>query len=408
MIRTDLVTPSTTATATPPRLPTTTTAPSELVFRRAINATSSDFYQHMAMARNPSHKNFIFFSPVLCSLLSLMYAAAPKELQEKMAKSMHMGSLAAGDWHKQLNGWLSTLVKTKELFKLNTGNAILHREGMPTTAPITEVMNQYSPMRHVFKNSQEAKKVTNDWVAEVTEGKITELLEDVPDEAVFLLASAAIFEGNWQTAFDEKETRVSTFVNSDGTSTEVPMMHMDVDCKIAHFENVTILEKPYLGNLSMFFVRPNFYPYRMNMNQAVLDLKTFMNRDTIQNMLDNFDRDMQLEKNHSIVIPRVNIKDKTNLLNELKETPLAKDILDADFKEMFETKPGQKVKAPILTSEVQLTIDEKGTKIAAAAAAVFVLESLPMSFELDCPFGMILVDRSTQTILGMGQILKMQ
>ncbi len=70
----------------------------------------------------------------------------------------------------------------------------------------------------------------NQWAADKTNGRITEILEKIEDESSFLI-NAVYFKDDWLKGFDSKHTRKANFKNEDHTIANIDMMHTRSDIK---------------------------------------------------------------------------------------------------------------------------------------------------------------------------------
>jgi serine protease inhibitor len=72
----------------------------------------------------------------------------------------------------------------------------------------------------------EAIARVNDWVKMITQGLIPQILEGPLDKPAFVALNALHFKGRWRTAFDPAQTKPAKFLDADGKSAEVAMMHL--------------------------------------------------------------------------------------------------------------------------------------------------------------------------------------
>lgn len=387
-------------------------------FKAALNNWAMDLYQDFSKVRSLENKNFVFFTPNLLASFSMLYAGAPSELQKTMEKALHMGELTKENWHTAFNAWSQNLVDRSK--QLHENKPIFHFQQLQMVAshvdaPLTEEaaanLSHYNAAYCPFSDPHEAGEFVNNKVEEVTEGMIKDLVspQDLSGDLVLLMASAALFKGQWEYPFATTSNSKETFYNCDGSEAVVEMMNQGLDNLKRAYDYVEgshrmqILELPFHGNISLLLMKPN----RWGDSPAKNQLTNYMTQKNIQGLLDNFDARFTESSALSIGIPKLDLTDKLDVLEELKHTPLAQAIKTADFTGSL-IKSGPPTKTPKLVSEVHFTMDEEGAKVAGASYSPTYRESCDPCFKLDGPFGMALIDRSTQTILGMGQILKLE
>ena len=182
-----------------------------------------------------------FFSPFsLYSALSMTYAGARGETAIQMREVLHIGSDDA-QHHAGLGALLRDLSGEKEgrAYQLSIANRIFGQVGLeiePAFLGLVET-NYEAPLEQLdFAGAPEASRsAINDWVAEQTEDKIDELLEQgtITTDTAVVLANAIYFWALWAEQFDPADTRDAPFTLADGSQVTVPMMSAEVDARAA-------------------------------------------------------------------------------------------------------------------------------------------------------------------------------
>lgn len=150
---------------------------------------------------------------------------------------------------------------------------------------------------------------------------------------------------------------------------------------------IDVLELPFHGNMATWLINPcRSDKYKLEANIDV------------QKCVSNLHAFMQM-----VSIPKLRYKGKSDLMQDLKNTTLMSAIKDANFSSMF-ANTSEAIRAPKFISEVDFTLDEKGAEGAAATCTPMYLDGIA-EFKLCSPFGIAIVDYTTCTILGLGQIL---
>jgi serine protease inhibitor len=398
------------------------------LFQKAINATATDLYRQMCAVRNVQNKNFIFFTPNLIASLSMLYAGAPAELKTEMEKALHMGELKEQMWHSSFQNWSegiekrcrglsqsvpSMLKADQERLKFQQTQIITTHSDAPLTHQARCNLMYYSPEMFTFSKPEEAQKLINDRVAQKTEGKIQNLVENVSSNLTLIMASAALFKGQWQYPFEKKDNSEEVFSNSDGSCVRVEMMNKGIDdLRMAYDHNevmgnsIQILELPFHGDVSLLLFKLDTR-WGGKVQDCAPALQKYMTRDTIQGLLDNYEKRFNKTSALTVGIPKVNLREKSDFLKELSHTELAQKLLSANFSGSL-VQTNIATLTPALVSEVNFTMDEDGAAVAAASYSPTYYQSCDPEYKLNVPFGLAIVDRTTQTILGMGQVLHME
>lgn len=100
----------------------------------------------------------------------------------------------------------------------------------------------------------------NDWVAQVTEGRIQDLIPPAAIESKtrMVLVNAITFKGAWEYPFDEDDTSQGDFQTADGRTVSVPMMHQTAAFPYEEGDGYQAVELPYIGGgLCMLILAPD-------------------------------------------------------------------------------------------------------------------------------------------------------
>ena len=67
----------------------------------------------------------------------------------------------------------------------------------------------------------------NGWVDENTDGMIDKIIDSFEPDTAMMLLNAIAFDGSWQQQYEEHQVHDGTFRNSDGTESDVTMLHSE-------------------------------------------------------------------------------------------------------------------------------------------------------------------------------------
>ena len=241
-------------------------------------------------------------------------------------------------------------------------------------------------------------KAINNWCAENTSGKITEIIDRLGPDMVMVLVNALYFNGPWEKAFDPASTAEDVFKGRSGNQ-KVSMMSAKMKLNYAEYQGCQIVELPYAGgNYSMFVVLP---PAGMDAD-AVLPYVSESAFDAAMGML--VQRDVRLK------MPKFKLETSL-ILNEVLQDMGIRDAFSsaADFK-------GISAMGPLRLDKVQqkcfIEVAEKGTEAAAVTSAQIRLTSVrpegaPVEMKVDRPFFFFIADRNEMQILFAGKIVKL-
>nr|XP_034989209.1 serpin I2 isoform X3 [Zootoca vivipara] len=141
-------------------------------------------------------------------------------------------------------------------FTFNLANALYLQEGFMVKEQYLHSNKEFFQTAVKLVNFQDAKASTeaiSTWVENKTDGKIRNLVAsgDLGPLTRLLLVNALFFKGDWKQTFKAEDTSLMPFTKSDGSVTEIPMMHLQLTAKLGHLSdhNVSyqVLELPYKG-----------------------------------------------------------------------------------------------------------------------------------------------------------------
>ncbi|MCP5503552.1 MAG: hypothetical protein H7A41_00190 [Chlamydiales bacterium] len=433
---------------TTPKEPLPTAEPSATGF---INRTAQTFFSKVEERRYAAGQNFFYFTPTLLPIFGMLYGGAPEEVKGDLKEFLHDdGSCdvheAFGNWLKvpqeeetveqkhardffstpilwvtekirSLGMWLfpkyfpppAPVIPTSWKTETDTGILIAHRETAKIPEKTRAALSHYCEDPVTFATNGEATEKSNAWISERTQGAIQDLVPyvDESNPIHLLLLAAASFKSNWVYPFDERSTFQGRFNNSDGTTADVQMMELAInDLRIAYHridgKYLRILELPMHGDLAMYVV--------IDDNQGA-DVKKYLASEAFLDVLNRVDgEESPFKKTRSltVLLPKIDLKDRVDILSELSDDPLIQKIQQARWDgSLVETSDSRPSKITQMVSQTNLSLDETGVKIKAASYTCCGAQSCPPTFYADKPFGLVLFDKKTKTILGMGQINKL-
>ncbi|XP_044254319.1 serine protease inhibitor 28Dc [Tribolium madens] len=229
------------------------------------------------IASSPNNYESIVFAPVnIAGALALVLLGSNGKTFEEI--SAIMGLATGVDIHNKSQlvheqfGRLLEKLQTTSGFdigrQVNIANAVF-------------VQNNY-PIRQIYKNTAEsvyksevlnvdfetnpksAQQVINAWVSERTKGKITQILNEVPDSSTkVILASALYFKAEWEKPFFDGSTKRRPFyTDGRGAKSDVMVEMMSNGGLFPYYKdrdlNCEIIGFPYKGNqTTMYVVIPN-------------------------------------------------------------------------------------------------------------------------------------------------------
>lgn len=235
----------------------------------------------------------------------------------------------------------------------------------------------------------------NAWVKKETEGMVTGLLDEIPDDAVMYLMDAAAYEAEWEKAYRTDQIREADFLNADGSSSQVSMMYSKESVYLSG-QNVTGFIKPYADGYSFAAFLPE---------EGVLLEDVIGGMDGAE-LLELFQSSEQAAV--SAAVPKFESETGAELKPALENMgmPLAFDSEKADFSAMGSSRRGNIYISRVI-HKTQITVDELGTKAGAAAAVEMMTEGTALDVKevcMDRPFFYAIVDNENQLPVFIGTV----
>lgn len=252
------------------------------------------------------------------------------------------------------------------------------------------VADKYYAEAKAVDNSKAVEEINN-WCAEKTNDKISQIISD--SDFLACLINAVYFNGKWAYEFSESNTFKEVFTDRNGAEKEIDFMHQTEEFNYYADSNIKIISLPYSGSgVSMYFALSD---------EEDLDFQKY---------IDKMDY-----KKVEVSIPKFKIEYEESLKAVLKELGITK-AFDEDnsayhFKLMFNDTVNENMSVYIdsVIHKAYIDVNEKGTEAAAITALTMAGTSLEpeiqdiYEFKADRPFTYFIRDNRSGEILFMGE-----
>ncbi|VDO04461.1 unnamed protein product [Haemonchus placei] len=244
-----------------------------------------------------------------------------------------------------------------------------------------------------FGRAKEAVKVIDNFIANTTEGKIRDMLNEGSVEGAYsLIVNAIYFTAEWKFKFDKSSNSKGTFYSSAMKEREVEFMNeYDEHRLYAEDNDLQVLSLQYLDTsyaLNIFLPKSRF---------GLNEIRSKLTGERIQGLLS------KLRQTYiSIAIPKVKIE--TDF--KLKEALIGMGVTDmfSDTANLTGISKEPALKVSDAAHKAIIEVDEDGTTAAAASLFKVVpesaLEEVPVKFEANHPFLFILTKDNNPLFMG--------
>ena len=366
----------------------------------ANNQFAIDMYQQIN--KPPQSDDNVFFSPYsLSTAMAMLYAAAEGETKAQIQSTFHYPTLNvlnpnSAALYNQFN-------KPNTDYRLATVNDLWMQQGLtPTKSYIDTVQRYYRGQVTAldFEGSPDpARQTINKKIADKTKQLIPELLPkgSIKSDTAVVLTNAVYFKGDWTMPFTAEKTSSQPFYNAIGRASTVQMMQQQSYFDYYEDKQVQVVQLPYKGDdLSILIVLPKF-----NDKLAMQQLAKHLSATKIKQWSAGLVR--QEVKIH---LPKFKLDARYQMKTLLADMGMPKAFDNgAEFNLYADGPP---IKLDEVYHQAVVTVDEKGTEAAAAAAilGMYVGMSYPAEFKADHPFMFVIKDNKTDAILFLGQVNK--
>ncbi|MFA5301879.1 MAG: serpin family protein [Bacteroidales bacterium] len=386
------------------RLPQQTNQRRDIILTKteqALSAEANRFAFDLFQQVNTEDKNY-FISPLSTSLaLSMTANGTAGETAAQMKDVLGFEEFT----YEQMNGFFkkmsAELKKADQLTELGIANSVWILEGFPVYEKFKDIVRTWylAQIEELDFFSPTAIQTINDWCAAKTNGKIDEIIDEIPPSMVMYLINALYFKGTWTYSFDKAASYSDRFYGDDGSSPLTDFMLQTETFPYLDHELCQVAELPY-GNEAFSMVlmlpKPGVHVDRM--------IKEFMNTqkwDIIARELKDSERKL------TVSMPKFRFEYEKDLIPTLQAMGMIIPFMEgmADFSNMS---PSGGLYIGLVKQKTYVEVNEEGTE-AAAVTVVGVEKSAiepddPLPFYVNRSFVYVIKEKSTGIILFMGKM----
>lgn len=364
----------------------------------ADNLFGIKLFKEVLKAEDPE-KN-VMISPLSVSLaLAMTYNGADGDTKEAMEKTLELSGFTIDEINENYKMLIDALASVDPKVLMSIANSIWYKQTFEVEQDFISVNQNYfyaevSPMD--FGNP-DAVTTINNWVADKTNDKITEILDYIPADAVMYLINAIYFKGIWKYEFDESDTEEKPFYLSNGTTKDVPMMVQEGSFNYLSNDILQAVELPYgAGNYTMVILLPQY-------NKTPDDIIDQLSNENWNRWLSEF---YEAEK-VQIHLPKFKFEYKNKLNDELINMGMGIAFGNADFSKI---NPNAGLYISRVIHKTFIEVNEEGTE-AAAVTLVELRESSTggetgIHFYVNQPFIFAIKEKYTNSIIFMGKVME--
>ncbi|XP_006837611.1 PREDICTED: serpin B8 isoform X3 [Chrysochloris asiatica] len=364
------------------------------------NGTFAISLLKMLSEENPSQN--VFFSPLsISSALSMVFMGAKGNTATQISQALCLNQ--GGDVHQGFQSLLTAVNKPGVHCSLRTANRLFGEKTCNFLSAFKESCHKFYKAEleelSFAKDTEASREHINAWVADRTEGKISEVLGagTVDPLTKLVLVNAIYFKGKWKGQFDKKHTRGMPFKINQNEKKTVQMMFKEAAFRLGYVDEVhtQVLELPYEGEeLSMVILLPDDNT-ELTVLEKALTYEKFRAWTSSEKMK---------TQKVQVFLPRLKLEESYDLESFLRGLGMtdAFEEVKADFSGMSSKK---NVPVSKVAHKCFVEVNEEGTEAAAATAVVRNARSVRLEprFCADHPFLLFIRHLETNSILFCGR-----
>ncbi len=368
-------------------------SPQEAHLVASTNRFSFELFRQVCQA-SPEEAN-VFISPFSASMaLGMALNGASGQTYQAIRSTLDLTDLQPDSINALFRHLYDQLQNLDPQVNFKIANSIWYDEKFPVLPDFIDVNRRYfeATVQALNFADTSAVSVINHWVNLHTQGKIPKIINHIDRDEVLFLLNALYFDGQWQYAFDAQQTKQETFYGFTGNTT-CHMMYAQYAFPYYVSSKLQVVQLPYgSGQFRMVLILPEILP----------DFIDSLSFGGWQNMLQQCQTDQAVLK-----MPKFSFSYGLMLNEILKNMGMAVAFTpDADFSRISSD---QSVFITRVVHKAFVETNEQGTKAAAVTNIGFGRANGnpgPKTIAFNRPFLFFIYEKSSNTILFMGKIVK--
>lgn len=353
-------------------------------------------------AQSAAQENYMISPLSVSYALFMAYNGAAGETRSQMKAMLHATGLSDEEFNKNNRYIMEALLGVDNKVQMRIANSIWYHQSYQVLSSFIQTNKEYykAVVRSLDFSNPESVVIINNWVSEITNGKIPSIIDGIPADAVLYLINAVYFNGKWKYQFDESQTLEASFYLEDGQVVQAETMSLQASLRVFEHQSFRALELPYgQGNFSMIILLPN-------PSSNVSELTGLLNAQNWNSWMKDF-----TEKEEVVVkMPKFGFSYEAGLKEFLHSLGMTNAFTPyvADFSGI---NPAKDIFISRVIHKTFVEVDESGTEAAAVTAIEFETTSVgpsqpvPYYFIVDKPFLFVIRERDTNALLFTGKVM---
>ena len=196
-----------------------------------IAHASNGFAMNMLSGINAAYEDQnVFISPFsISAALSMTLNGANGETKAAIKEAIGLKNLSDETINQAYKELVTYIYNLDRGVTLNIANSTWYKQELTILSSFEELLREFydAEVKAADFEDPVAVDLINDWIEDKTSGKIRDMLDVIPANAVMYLINAIYFKANWSVQFDPAKTDNRDFTLMDGSVAQVPTMYAD-------------------------------------------------------------------------------------------------------------------------------------------------------------------------------------
>lgn len=357
-----------------------------------------DFFK--TLQTDPQANENVFVSPLsLHMALGMLVNGATDETRAEIMKALKAENISQSELNDAYLKLLEELPQADPKVKLGLANSIWYRNTFSVQPDFISSLKTYFKAQITgLPFVQSDINIINKWASDNTNGRIDNVIQEIKFEDIMFLMNALYFKGDWTAQFDAKNTKNQTFYLEGGATKTVQMMNQTDQFDYTSMEDFEAVQMPY-GNKQ--FSATIILPKAGSTLESVFNN---LNSDKWNSLQNNFSA-----QEVAMGVPKFTLEQEFQLQATLQKMGMLKAFtpgaqlngINPIFKPLF---------VNFVKQNTFVAVDEVGTEAAAVTTIGVGTTAAPLTKPFICnrPFGFIISEKTSNTILFMGRIMSPQ
>lgn len=345
-------------------------------------------------------KNFMLSPLSASAALTMLLNGCSGDTYDQLRGTLkYPETMTIGEINEVYKSLVAQLLEVDPKVKLALANAIFYRNGFSVKNPFLSTMDTDfdAEIAGLDFSLPSALTTINKWASDNTNGKIPKVLNEISPDAVMFIMNALYFKGDWSYQFDRDLTSDRAFYINGSNSVDVSTMKGDVGSKVTSGTGYRAIEMPYgQTNFTMVVIVPEGTLTDFN---ASFDAEKWS---TITSAIDGIEEYGEL----TVYMPKFKFSYEKYLNDQLQGMGML-DAFDPSLADLSGISDAS-IFVSFVKQNTFVEVDEKGTEAAAVTTIGIELTSMPPQpqvFAIDKPFVFAIRERTTNTLLFIGQVV---